>query len=282
MANTTSLTQFLTDVADAIRTKNEVTGTIPAADFDTEILKIQTGTMEDDEYAQALLLSENILGREIVYKQNPVTDGLLMNLLSNKNSGTSFLSTTNSWTDTYNSTVNAFTDITWNSTDKSAVFNGSSTICTTNIDCATLAKGYTMVFRFNPSTSIGHEGCLFGNNGWKTDRGFRGMYYNRNGYWWWTHRTNDGVTIPLSKLPKGSYHTVIVTHNGTNGYTTFYIENELYTGFTMAMKTASAPMRIGKEYKNYKGNLSHCIIYNRVLTDTERTLVYDYVTKTIG
>ena len=86
----------------------------------------------------------------------------------------------------------------------------------------------------------------------------------------------------MSKLPKGSYHTVAVTYNASTAETIFYIENELYTGATMAMKTGSDPLLIGKEYKNYKGSLSHCIIYNRVLTDAERTLVYDYITKTIG
>jgi hypothetical protein len=281
MADITNLNKFLTDVADAIRTKNETTDPIPAEEFDAEILKIETGVMPDSEYEQCLLLSNNILGKEITYTQNPVTDGLLMNLLSNKNTGTGFLPGVTTWVDTYNATSNSFPNITWDSTEKSAVFGGS-TMCTTNIDCSTLAKGYTMVFRFNGATDIGHEGCLFGNDGWKADRGFRGMYYNRGGYWWWTHRTTDGVTIPISKLPKGSYHTVIVTFDGTSAYTSFYIENEFYTGATMAMKTASAPMRIGKEWANYKGRLSHCIIYNRVLTDLERSLVYDYVTKTIG
>ncbi len=281
MADITNLNKFLTDVADAIRTKNETTDPIPAEEFDTEILKIETGVMPDSEYDQCVLLTENILGKEIVYKQNPVTDGLLMNLLSNKNNGTTFLANTTTWVDTYNSTSNSFPNITWNSSDKSAVFGGSTT-CTTNINCSTLAKGYTMVFRFKGATDIGHEGCLLGNNGWNTDRGFRGMYYNKNGYWWWTHRTTDGVTIPLSKLPKGSYHTVAVTYNASTAETIFYIENELYTGATMVMKTGSDALLIGKEYKNYKGNLSHCIIYNRVLTDTERTLVYDYINKTIG
>ena len=43
MADTSNLSQFLTDVADAIRTKKETIGSIPAANFDTEILSIETG-----------------------------------------------------------------------------------------------------------------------------------------------------------------------------------------------------------------------------------------------
>lgn len=42
MADTSNLTNFLTDVADAIRTKKEITKEIPAEEFDTEILSIKS------------------------------------------------------------------------------------------------------------------------------------------------------------------------------------------------------------------------------------------------
>jgi hypothetical protein len=43
MARTNNLTNFLTDVADAIRSKKGTTGVIPASSFDTEIASITTG-----------------------------------------------------------------------------------------------------------------------------------------------------------------------------------------------------------------------------------------------
>ena len=43
MARVNNLSNFLTDVADAIRTKKETTGQIPAENFDQEILSIETG-----------------------------------------------------------------------------------------------------------------------------------------------------------------------------------------------------------------------------------------------
>ena len=43
MADTSNLSKFLGDIADAIRTKKETTETIAAKDFDTEILGIETG-----------------------------------------------------------------------------------------------------------------------------------------------------------------------------------------------------------------------------------------------
>lgn len=44
MADTSNLTSFLEDIADAIRTKKVSSSEIPAANFDTEILSIETGT----------------------------------------------------------------------------------------------------------------------------------------------------------------------------------------------------------------------------------------------
>ena len=53
MADITNLTQFLGDIAEAIRTKKETTNSIPAKDFDTEILGIETGIDTSDANATA-------------------------------------------------------------------------------------------------------------------------------------------------------------------------------------------------------------------------------------
>ena len=53
MADTTNLSQFLSDVADAIRTKKETTEQIPAKNFDQEILSIETGVDTSDANATA-------------------------------------------------------------------------------------------------------------------------------------------------------------------------------------------------------------------------------------
>ena len=48
MADTSNLSKFLGDVAEAIRTKRETTDKIPAEQFDSEILKIETGIDTSD------------------------------------------------------------------------------------------------------------------------------------------------------------------------------------------------------------------------------------------
>lgn len=53
MADTSNLSNFLGDVADAIRTKKGTTETIPAANFDTEIASIETGADTSDATATA-------------------------------------------------------------------------------------------------------------------------------------------------------------------------------------------------------------------------------------
>ena len=49
MADISNLSNYLKDVADAIRTKKETTGQIPAAEFDTEILSIETGSQINNQ-----------------------------------------------------------------------------------------------------------------------------------------------------------------------------------------------------------------------------------------
>lgn len=62
MADTTNLSNFLTDVAISIREKRGTTNEIPASDFDTEILSIETGVMTQEEYDKAIIHISSLLG----------------------------------------------------------------------------------------------------------------------------------------------------------------------------------------------------------------------------
>lgn len=53
MARTNNLTNFLTDVATAIKTKTGDSTLIPASQFDTKIANISTGHLDNTEYAEA-------------------------------------------------------------------------------------------------------------------------------------------------------------------------------------------------------------------------------------
>lgn len=53
MARTNNLTNFLTDVASAIKTKTGDSTAIPASQFDTKIANITTGHLDNTEYEEA-------------------------------------------------------------------------------------------------------------------------------------------------------------------------------------------------------------------------------------
>lgn len=80
MARTDTLNNFLTDVADAIRSKTETTGKIPASEFDARIAGITTGGGTED-LSTPLTAQDNL----ITIQESKLTD--ILTELQNKASG---------------------------------------------------------------------------------------------------------------------------------------------------------------------------------------------------
>ena len=68
MARINNLTNFVTDVATAIKTKSEISRTITPSEFDTLIMNIQTGVDISDSTVEASDVSEG----KIFYTSNGV------------------------------------------------------------------------------------------------------------------------------------------------------------------------------------------------------------------
>lgn len=75
MADTSNLSNYLKDLADAIRTKKETTEQIPAANFDTEILSIETGIDTSDANAT----TNDIIQGKTAYSNGEKLSGTMPN-----------------------------------------------------------------------------------------------------------------------------------------------------------------------------------------------------------
>ena len=72
MARTNNLTDFLSDVADAIRTKKGTSETILASDFDTEIENLPSGGGDLDEYFVTEITKNTSSSQHIQYPRNVI------------------------------------------------------------------------------------------------------------------------------------------------------------------------------------------------------------------
>lgn len=334
MADTSNLTSFLGDIANAIRTKKETTEQIPAEQFDQEILSIETGTNISDatamqseilegktayiadgkvtgtmpnngelnytpsdnaqtipvgytsggtinaaditvlnDYETCLALAKTILGD---IKTNPISKGLLLSLeckqnnISDTSTGVICIDGVTSKSITVsNAIINQ---------DYSIRFNGSSTEFNSGIAQSSLTNGYTIIVRIKPEE-------------WKNYRGVYGLHTGSNGIVGFQY--GDGaiscghiggsgsLSASTAQIPINAWSTVAVTYDGAS-YAQMYVNGDLISATeSIGSIIANGNLIFGKAFNDtnrfFKGDISHCLVYNRALAKSEIQAVTSYI-----
>lgn len=276
MADITNLSQFLTDVAESIRIKRETTEQIPAANFDTEIMKITTGVMTQDEYDECEYVANNILG---ITDLPETLDGAILQLSASQNTGFVYDPSISYWTNMVTGERIPVSNFGWK--DEALVFNGSNTEFNSGIAQSELSDGYTIALRILPER-------------WGSNNGVFGLHYNDYtgidglqyyGSVKYEHFNNGTINIGTDVLSLNNWHTVLIKYNSETHLVQLYVDKALVGSRTMSLKP-NGNIIVGRSGnltsadRYFKGNMSHFIIYNKMLSDTEVEQLYKYIENT--
>jgi len=224
----------------------------------------------------------NQLAFEILGLGEMPTSGLLLKLVGSLNDGSSYNSSNTKWVNLVNNSSINITGSSWD--DNSLVFNGSNTQFDTGILQSTLTAGYTFIFRIKPTNWNNYRG-LFGLHG-GSRQGIVGLQY-QDGNIVYSNKPDSNANISFSSnlLSINNWHTVVCSYDGRYSYISIDGKN---IGTTSNAVTLSGMnnLIVGRAFNSndryFKGNMSHAILYNRVLSSSEIYKVMNYINNTIN
>lgn len=224
------------------------------------------------DYTACLNITDAILGTADLI---PILNGLVLDLEANSDN------VTNSdgviWTDNINSKQISINNGSVD-TDNSIIFNGANTSFDSGITQEKLKNGYTVITRIRP-TEWGNYKGVFGLHG---SAGLVGLQYQA-GLIHYSHLPiKTYITISPDVLSTNTWHTVACSYYGTAGK--IYVDGELVASGKLDTLSPLGNLIFGYCYNDtdryFKGNISHCIVYNRELSDLEIKTVNDYIEDT--
>lgn len=214
-----------------------------------EIEAVDITQLED--YQTCLELSKQILESMCEEElKNPVADGLLLEKIETMN------------------------------------FDGVDDVYDTGIAQASLTNGYTILMRVKSTEWVNYRG-IFGKHGVGGICGFqyeKGTIYYR--HWQVEGQQGNAFTLTTEQLSLDNWHILAITFSKTEGVKG-YLENTLVGSNENLLDVIPFDnLILGTAYTGsnrfFKGDISHFIVYDRALQETELSSVYEYIVKTTG
>lgn len=267
MANNGQLNYTPSDEAQTIPAGYTSGGTVGAVDITTL-----------DDYKICDALADAILSSSaVIIPSTPI-----LQLVGKLNNGSGYSSDISYWKNLINNTNVVVSNGGWD--NNALVFNGSNTEFNSGVAQSTLSGGYTMALRIKPDR-------------WENNNGLIGLHYSANngicGLQYYAskisyqHYNNGGVlNLTVSDIPVNNWNVIIITYNSSTGLIKVIV-NGVLKGSATALLNPNGDVIIGRAgnlteaARYFKGNMSHLIIYDKVLTDSEISELNNYIQYTI-
>lgn len=238
--------------------------------------------LKDNKTAVINVVQANKISMEEKENSYIIPETPLLLLVGSLNNGNKYNSNSNTWKNIVDDTDIPISNAGWS--ENSLYFNGANTEFNSEIAHSKLDNGYTIALRIKPLEWKNYRGIFglhYGNN-----TGFNG-FQSHDTYIRYGHYNNGEMTITKDQLSINNWHLIIVKYDNSTHEVKLYIDNKLIGTKTMDLKPSAYNLIFGRAgdatdaSRYFYGNMSHCIIYDRVLNDDEIMNLYDYINFTI-
>lgn len=161
------------------------------------------------------------------------------------------------------------------------VFNGSNSLITTTVSQSALTSAFSFSLWMNPVSSVNYKG-VFGQHTGAENYGICGLQWVTNA---WNYSllcgsTSFNIAIPSAYIPNGVLTHVVCTYKSKDSISV-YINGVLFQTVSIGTSILNplGNIEIGRAYnagdRYFSGSLDQFRIFNKALTQTEVTALYN-------